>query len=365
MSVNLDGCFRRHLPHDVVVARYKEDKRRKELIELGLDPGPDPDRERYQDRGQRDRFPDRNRPGWEDREPNWRFGQERGGGWDDRRERDFGRGREERFMDRRFPPMDRDPWGPPSFPDRGPPPPPPGPPPPMSDEERYRRMYEYERQLLFFPEVGVSPDEARARMFYQYERLGIPYNTACDRVILQENRRVRVMEMVRDGLDVDDACNRVLAAENRRQLIRQYEKLGLTPREAKYRVIVEEERRKLFEEYERRGLSPTQARQRIISGEDRMHLIREFERHGMPPDVAQERATAEEERLRRFEESLQRGQGERGLTSMQDNQLDDLLEQRMLENYMEQGLGRQDAENKVIARLRQQGVPTQEVRIAP
>lgn len=287
------------LPHDVAMAIYEEDKRRKELG------GPPP-------------------PGWEPE-------------------------RRHHFLDGdpylhelrgpEFPPVRA--WT-----------------PYMSEDERQRLLFELERGFLHDLPISLHPEEARCAMFPHYEKLGLPFEAACERVAMQEERRSRLMEYMCAGLSLQEALHKITAVESRKQLIREYEQLGLPPREARWRAIVEEERSGLLEEYARRGVNPLEVRARIMTGEERANLVSRFEKHGMPSAEAERRAIDEEERLKAIENSLQRGvveeQGGGG-----DSMLDNVRDKWLLENHMEQGLSREKAENKVISHLRQEGVPTQ------
>ncbi|KAL8579047.1 hypothetical protein ACOMHN_035986 [Nucella lapillus] len=236
----------------------------------------------------------------------------------------------------------------------------PPPRPHISKEEQQRRMHEYERHNFYYPERGIPPEETRRRMLKEYEHLGIPYDVACQRVLLQEKRLMKLRDYLREGVPLEEAQKRVLAMESRMQLMREYERQGLSPQEAKWRVIVEEERNKLFEDFERQGFTPLEARVRIIEGHSRTRLINEFERHGMPPHEAHKRALAEEDRLKIFQESAKKGQSERDGGSRTEDMLDYIAEKQMFENYVEQGIEKEEAENKVILVLRRQGVPMQE-----
>ncbi|KAL8618018.1 hypothetical protein ACOMHN_021738 [Nucella lapillus] len=236
----------------------------------------------------------------------------------------------------------------------------PAPPPPfmnfpapyVSEETRLNRMYDYEAYLFDHPMLLVSPEEAHTRMFAEYERLGIPYDIACDRVLVQENRLAKIGEYMREGLTLKEAQARVRRIEHRKQLIKEYEQQGLDPREARWRALAEEERNKLNEKYESQGFTPLEARAKIMVGEDRIHLVQEFERHGMTPEEAMNRAVAEEDRLKNLEASF-------GPSSSEQN-LDEVSDRRMLMMYIEQGDTKEQAENKAIAILRRQGVSTQE-----
>lgn len=327
----------RRVSHDVALARYKEDKRLKEMKEKREELGY-PSFDSYYERD------DRMGPG-----PGWGPPAPRGyppppPPHPDRRFRDLRDDPRFRdYPDPRFADLPDDRMG-----------------TVMSQEERHRLMYEYERHNFYYADGGLPPAEQRRRMFLEYERLEIPYEVAWRRVMIQEDRLYRMSQYLRDGLDIDDARRRVLAEDNRRQLMLAYERQGLSATEAKWRVIMEEERAKLFDDYERRGIPPLEARERIMAGKDRMGLIHEYERRGMPPEEARYRAMEEENRIKRDEERLRRGVIDDESESAVDKMLTGIAEQRLMENYIQQGLTKDDAKNRLIADLRRQGIPTQE-----
>lgn len=335
---------RKRFPHDIVVARYKEERRR-EMDEQsfghfeggrgrGRYPGP-PDALSYYEgaRGHGRPYDDYN---WfPDRPPGPPFGERWG------REGDWDRGSEPPFYGPpgRYPYWDNRPRG---FSD---------------EEERIRRMYEYERHSFYHPAAGISRQEEQHRMMFEYERLGIPYEEARRRMMMQDDRRMRLSDMVRSGMPMDEARQRIMAEENRVLLLQEYERQGLSAREARHRIIVEEERQKLLDEYERRGITAMEARKRIAAGDIRLHFTREFERRGMTLEEARMQVLREEEQQQRY---LELYYGDVQPRKTYRRQEPPLSEAALLKRHLQQGLKLEDAKNKVIACLRAEGIPTHE-----
>ena len=230
----------------------------------------------------------------------------------------------------------------------------------IGNEERYRKVLCFENRLFHYPNFNVSPHFTRKYILGEYERLGLPYDIARERLLFQEFRLGQLYRFIQSGMSLVMSQGKVLTLEHRRRRLGENIRHCLDHDKACIRVIVEEERTKLFDNYSQRGFSPLQARVRIIAGHDRMHLIREYERHGMSSVCARNAALAEEECLKSCDNSGLFEIEQYTASSCREAGLNRYLDRCIFQGFLDCGHSREDAENKSIALLRVHGVSTRQ-----
>ena len=160
------------------------------------------------------------------------------------------------------------------------------------------------------PETANKILESRMELLREYERRGVPFVLARERVIEEEERWNLLLDFEHQILPFEEAEQRI---DHRFELMKMYKKNGLPSEEARRKVLDDEVIHDFKGEFVRLGLPREQAQKQA---ERRLWMLENLHNQGVSPDEASQRVLTIERELKqsldlmRAEKRRERGGGD-------------------------------------------------------
>ena len=143
------------------------------------------------------------------------------------------------------------------------------------------------------PEMANKILESRMELLREYERRGVPFVLARERVIEEEERWNLLLEFERQSLPFEEAEQRI---DHRFELMKMYEKNGLPSEEARRKVLDDEVIHDFKDEFIQLGLPREQAQKQA---EKRLWMLEKLHYQGFSPEEASQKVITIERELKR------------------------------------------------------------------
>ena len=143
------------------------------------------------------------------------------------------------------------------------------------------------------PEMANKILESRMELLREYERRGVPFVLARERVIEEEERWNLLLEFERQSLPFEEAEQRI---DHRFELMKMYEKNGLPSEEARRKVLDDEVIHDFKDEFIQLGLPREQAQKQA---EKRLWMLENLHYQGFSPEEASQKVIMIERELKR------------------------------------------------------------------
>ncbi|XP_076460803.1 uncharacterized protein LOC143293608 [Babylonia areolata] len=242
----------------------------------------------------------------------------------------------------------------------------------MSESEKRLAVESLKRTLLDdFHKRNIDPDTAtkilnsRMELLAEYEKRGVPFVVARERVIEEEERWNLLLEFERQVLSFDEAEQRI---DHRFELMKMYEKNGYPREEARRKVLDDEVIYDFKRDFVRLGLQREQAQK---LAEKRLWMLEHLHYQGLSPEDASEKVVIVERELKRFLRTM--FEEDRRGRSRDSERVQWMVAGEELENYIVQssrelGLSVDQTEDQVslaleaFDRYRQRRIPADEAK---
>ncbi|XP_076435366.1 uncharacterized protein LOC143275269 [Babylonia areolata] len=182
----------------------------------------------------------------------------------------------------------------------------------LSPEERKIAVDDLKRTLQRdFLSSNIDPDtahemlEERLELLKEYERRGVPFELAKERVIEDEDRWNLLLEFERQTLTFDEAEERI---SYRMDLLKAYIVNDCPKEEARKKVLDDEVIRDFRKEFQHLGISREQAQKQV---EKRLWMLERFHFKGFSQEAASQKVMKIEREFSKLLQSTKEGEGHR------------------------------------------------------
>ena len=163
----------------------------------------------------------------------------------------------------------------------------------LAVESLKRTLLDDFHQRNIEPEMANKILESRMELLREYERQGVPFVLARERVIEEEERWNLLLEFERQSLPFEEAEQRI---DHRFELVKMYEKNGLPSEEARRKVLDDEVIHDFKDEFIQLGLPREQAQKQA---EKRLWMLEKLHYQGFSPEEASQKVITIERELKR------------------------------------------------------------------